>query len=545
MYLAILSFALSCVLTLLAVPLLARWIGPWLGLLDHPDENRKLHKMAIPMVGGLAVFSSMVLAVLAILVLSSSGLGFEPIRFKPGDSGQFIGFLIGASFLLLVGVVDDSIGLRGRQKLLGQVIAIAILIASGFNFEKMTWDTSIEFGTFSVIVVILWCLAVINSINLLDGADGFASTIGIVMSIALGVMAIKHPQGREFDAVIVLGLAGGLLGFLRYNFPPARVFLGDAGSMLIGFVLAAISIRCTLKTATTYAFFAPIALLAIPFIDTAAAILRRKLTGRSIYSVDRGHLHHSLMKRGFGPRVSLVWVALLCAATAAGGVLSFLTQQTGYALVSIGVVLLVMLFGRLFGVAEFALVSEKVLALGKSFVRRDPHTRRNDVHQTTVQLQGHRDWTDVWADFCEFSNEHQLNQITFDINLPWIHESYHGQQRRTDVKPGENSEWYAELPLVVDGKIFGRVQVSAARTCRFSHHDVVGNLLKLIADVEPALKRKAELELDDDLADQQPQLAKSAGPDSTNSNSFDATTSESNSQILDSSDSSPTKTANA
>ena len=109
------------------------------------------------------------------------------------------------------------------------------------------------------------CLAVTNSINLLDGADGFATTIGIVMSISLGMMALFHPQGRLFDAVIVMALAGGLFGFLRYNFPPARVFLGDAGSMLIGFVLAAISIRCALKQATSYAFFAPLALVAIPF----------------------------------------------------------------------------------------------------------------------------------------------------------------------------------------------------------------------------------------------------------------------------------------
>ncbi len=501
MIFAVTSFAVAFVLTLVLVPVLSKLIAaPW-GLLDQPDNNRKLHKKPIPLVGGIAVFISIAITALGLFIFGSSEFGNGQLVFKPDDVRQFIGLLIGSAFLLLVGVVDDAVGLRGRQKLLGQILAIAILVFFGFSFDRMAiGQTSIYFGTFSIAIVFLWCLAVTNSINLLDGADGFASTIGIVMSLAMATMAWMHPQGRLFDALIVLALAGALSGFLVYNFPPAKVFLGDAGSMLIGFLLAAISIRCMLKQATSYAFFAPVALLAIPFLDTAAAIVRRKLTGRSIYSVDRGHLHHSLAKRGFGPRLSLLWVALLCSTTAAGGVFAFLNEQSEYALISIIIVVMVMVFGRLFGTAEVELVSNKARAIGQSFVRGNGNGEKNDFYQSTVQLQGNRSWNEVWDELCEFSDEHELNKIIFDINLPWIHESFHANRRRTDAKPGENDEWHVEIPLVVGNKIFGRVQLTASQHCRFSHHDIISNLMKLTADLEPVLRSIAGMAADEENA---------------------------------------------
>lgn len=494
MILAFCSFAVAFVLALLFVPVLSKTVAAPMGLLDLPDNNRKLHKRAIPLVGGIAVFAAITLTALVLYCFGNAEFGTGQIVLKPGDANQFIGLLLGGGFLLLVGVVDDSHGLRGRQKLLGQIISISILIYFGFNFDRMAiGQTSIYFGTFSIVIVFLWCLAVTNSINLLDGADGFAATIGIVMSLAMATMALVHPQGRFFDAVIVLALAGALSGFLVYNFPPAKVFLGDAGSMLVGFILAAISIRCMLKQATSYAFFAPVALLAIPFLDTGAAIIRRKLTGRSIYAVDRGHLHHSLAKRGFSPRTSLLWVCLLCSTTAAGGVIAFIYEQSEYALVSIAIVMFVMIFGRLFGVAEFQLVFNKAKSIGKTLVRRTNGNHEDGgIHQSTVQLQGTRNWGEIWDELCEFAEDHELNKITFDINLPWLHESFHASRRRTDTNPAENEEWYAKIPLIVDGKIFGRVELVVSKHCRFSHHDIISNLMKLTADIEPILRSTAE-----------------------------------------------------
>ncbi len=496
MILPILSFAAALLLALVLVPVLARWIAEPVGLLDQPDNNRKLHRKPIPLVGGIAVFLSILVTAGSIYFFGNSFFESTELVLKPSDHGQFLGLLIGSAFLLLIGIVDDSIGLRGRQKLLGQIIAIGILIAFDFKFEKMeVWGTQLEFGIFSMLIVMFWCLAVVNSINLLDGADGFAATIGIVMSISLAIMAIYGE--RTFDAIIMLALAGGLLGFLRYNFPPAKVFLGDAGSMLIGFILAAISIRCTLKQATTYAFFAPVALLAIPFLDTFAAIVRRKMTGRSIYSVDRGHLHHSLAKRGFGPRISLLWIGLLCSTTAAGGIIALIYQQSEYALLSIGIVVFVMIFGRLFGSAEVELVSNKAKSIGRSIVGN--RATRKPVQQSTVQLQGDRNWNEVWDELCKFADDHEINLITFDINLPWLHESFHAKRRRTDAPQGENNEWYAEIPLVIDGKIFGRVELISSVDGQVLHHEIITNLLKLTGELEPVLRAKAVVPSDLDV----------------------------------------------
>src|SRR5437868_2212657 len=148
----------------------------------------------------------------------------------------------------------------------------------------------------AVPVTLFLLLGAIGSLNLIDGMDGLLSTVGVLVSLAVAGMAVMG--GHWLAACAAVALAGALLGFLRYNFPPATIFLGDSGSMLIGLVLGVLAIKSALKTPTTVALMAPAVLLTIPIFDTFAAILRRKLTGRSIYSTDRGHLHHCLLSRG-------------------------------------------------------------------------------------------------------------------------------------------------------------------------------------------------------------------------------------------------------
>jgi UDP-GlcNAc:undecaprenyl-phosphate GlcNAc-1-phosphate transferase len=191
----------------------------------------------------------------------------------------------------------------------------------------------------------------------------------------------------------------------------------------------------------------------------------------------------------------LLWIALLCSTTAAGGVISMIYQQAEYALLSIIIVVFVMVFGRLFGVAEVELVSNKAYSLGKSLVRRGKKTSEDSIQQSTVQLQGNRNWKQVWDELCEFADDHNLSQITFDLNLPWLHESFHAKRRWTDAPQGENKEWYCEIPLIVDGRIFGRVEI-IANVDGVSHQDIITNLLKLTHDIEPALKSKASMTAD-------------------------------------------------
>ncbi|MCH2180121.1 MAG: undecaprenyl/decaprenyl-phosphate alpha-N-acetylglucosaminyl 1-phosphate transferase [Mariniblastus sp.] len=485
MILSLLTFLIAAAMTLCLVPLFSRYAES-VGLVDRPDDNRKLHTSVIPMVGGVSIFY----AVLAAVPLAFWLRGFFPLDWYNSlpvmtDQAEILGLVLAGSFLLLVGLVDDCYGIRGRQKLLGQIVAIMILVSFGFRFHGTELlGYQIDFGVFAVIIVFAWMLAAINSVNLLDGADGFASTIGIVISLALGAMSWHG--GRFFDASIAFGMAGALIGFLRYNFPPAKVFLGDSGSMLIGFVLAALAIRCSFKQATAYAFFAPIALLAIPFIDTAAAIVRRRLTGRSIYSVDRGHMHHTMAKRGFGPRLSLLWVATMCLTTAAGAVLAVIYEESEYAIISIIIVVGVMFVTRIFGMAELQLVSKRMADAGLTFLASRSKNGKQ-VQQSMLQLQGNRDWRRVWACLCEFSDMHEIDQLTFDLNLPWIHESFHATRKKQSARRGENQQWQAEVPVIGAGKIFGRIEVVAGKDSRFTCQDIIVNLLKLMEELEDQL----------------------------------------------------------
>ena len=501
----VLAFIVSLCIALSIVPILSV-VARRVGLVDHPDDKRKLHKVAIPMVGGVALF---VAATCTALIIPQLDLLWRPLfehinstvasythprignRLTRGlhvgqnDVFQLVGLLLGATVLMLVGLADDRFGIRGRQKLAGQFAAVTVLILFGYQFDYITVaGFDIEFGIFSVFVIYAWVIASINSVNLLDGADGIASTIGIVMSVAMTVMMVY--QGKILDAVVTASIAGGLLGFLKYNFPPAKAYLGDTGSMLIGFLLGALAIRCTFKQSSAYAFFAPIALLAIPFADTLAAIIRRRLTGRSIFAVDRGHLHHSLARRGYGPRVSLLWVAMFCSATAAGGTMSLIFKQSEYALVSIFIVGCVMIFFRIFGVGELQLVTRRASAVARSVLRIAP-SERPDLLQSAVHVQGERSWDAIWSELCLFADQYSLDKITLDVNAPWLHESFHANRRRAGTTGEMNHQWHLDVPIVSEGKLFGKVEVLASPHCGFTHHQIISELLQVIALVEGTL----------------------------------------------------------
>lgn len=503
------AFIISLVLMWMLIPALSVF-ARHVGLVDHPDNNRKLHQNSIPMVGGLGLFIAVSLTSVAVIYwgmvfpetlsdLTDAISQWVPIEFipatiqaSPQDLHEMVGLLVAATLLLLVGIADDRFGIRGRQKLIGQILAVTVLILFGYKFESVFFaGRQIEFGVFAGLVIYAWIIAAINSVNLLDGADGIASTIGLVMSLAICMMALL--LGRTVDAVVASAIAGGLLGFLRFNFPPAKAYLGDAGSMLIGLLLSALAIRSMFKQNTAYAFFAPVALLAIPFIDTAAAIIRRRLTGRSIFAVDRGHLHHALMKRGYSPRVSILWVGLMCSTTAAGAVMSLYYRHSEYALASIAIVMFVMIACKIFGVAEYQLITRRARSFAGSFFQA-ASKELPSVLQSSVHVQGNRDWADVWKQLCDFAEDHQLNQLTLDLNAPWMHESFHATRRRSNIDRGENKEWFALVPLVVEGRSFGRVEIYGAHHLPVAHDEILRNLLKVTRDIELSLEDQTLIE---------------------------------------------------
>jgi len=458
--------------TLIVTPLVRR-LAFRFHLIDEPDGKRKLHAVTIPLGGGLAIFVA-ALASLVGMCLFRDHIevmqGYDP----SGDWGLFFAVAV----LCLVGLADDRFGLRGRQKLVGQILACGILVASDLTIRSVqlfTWH--IELGLLAVPFTLFWLLGAINSLNLIDGLDGLATTVGCILSLAVAGLAFL--AGHQGDAILALVLAGCLMGFLCFNYPPASMFLGDTGSMLIGLVLGTLAIRCSLKGAATVALAAPTAIWAIPIFDTGMAILRRRLTGRSIYETDRGHLHHCLLRRGYSNRKTLVWVGILCASTAVGALLSVSNQNEWLAIASVTLVGGLLVLTRFFGHVEVRLLGQRLKnQIGSLDPRRN--WARHRPMPIATQLQGNGQWKDLWKTLIEFADRFDLCDVQLNINLPAIHEGYHASWKRKE-SPDRRQFWHTDIPLVTQNQTVGRLQI----TGRCEEGSVCAWMGELIAGLKP------------------------------------------------------------
>lgn len=289
--LAGIAFFLSVVLTPLVRSAALRW-----NLVDNPDGGRKLHKCPIPRVGGIAVTASYLLSFAFILVLPYAHLDLD--LHKTAAGGLALSPAI--ALIFAVGLVDDLIGLRPWQKLAGQIAASVLAYAAGFGIHVFMRHPLPMFVSFPATVV--WLVGSANALNLIDGLDGLAAGIGFCASCTTLVAAVvkKSPD----LALVTAPLAGSLLGFLRYNFNPASIFLGDCGSLVIGFLLGCYGAVWNDRSATSFGMTAPVMAMCVPLLDVAVSIFRRFLRNRPIFGADAGHIHHRLLERGLTPRVA-------------------------------------------------------------------------------------------------------------------------------------------------------------------------------------------------------------------------------------------------
>ena len=276
-----------------------------LGVVDHPDA-RRVNKRPIPRLGGLAIFIGIVIPAIAFLDLS----------------GEMRGILLGAGVACVVGAVDDFRTLAPLPKLAGQIIAAAIPTAFGVWIDHFTFpflgavDVPEWLG---IPLTILWIVAVMNMVNFLDGLDGLAAGVCAIAGFTFAVIALS--LGSSDAAILSAIVAGACVGFLRHNFFPARIFMGDSGALVLGYTLAAISVAGLLKTASTVVLFLPLLVLAIPIIDTSFVVARRLKHGLPVSAPDKSHLHHRFLAIGFSQRRAAVtmwaWAASLGAAALA------------------------------------------------------------------------------------------------------------------------------------------------------------------------------------------------------------------------------------
>ena len=410
------SVALSFSISLVAVPLVRR-LAHVVGLVDRPDGERKLHRSPIALAGGVAVFATVLLSFAGTILIDriDGTYDFGYI------SNQWYLLFAAAAALLMVGLVDDAYTLRGRHKLLLQVLIISVLVANGTSVDRISlFGLDLPLGWLSVPVSLLWLLLAVNALNLIDGADGMATTAGCIISGGLAILS--YHQGAFVSCIASAALSGALLGFLVFNRPPATIFLGDAGSMTIGLLVGVLAMWSSVKQSTALAS-APVAILAIPLFDSAAAIVRRRLTGRSIYATDRAHLHH-LLQQKFGP-VGMLWVvAALCLTTTSLSVLSVVYGAPWLAGVGVVLAIGILVGTRSFGHSECRLLGSHLLHSFESFVSRSP---RHDgkMRIRTHHLQGGGRWDQVWEPLVEFAQQHGLSSLKIDLSLPWLHEGYH------------------------------------------------------------------------------------------------------------------------
>ena len=259
--------------------------------IDVPKDERRVHKKPIPLIGGLAIFYGFIISVLCFAVIDR----------------QLMGILIGSVIMVTVGVIDDMHDLNAKIKLLFQIIAAGIVIYFGVDIEyvanpfaKWIGPEYISLGMWSVPLTMIWIIGVTNAVNLIDGLDGLAVGVSSIASVALLSLTLLTQNPNA--AIVTAALAGAGFGFLPYNFNPAKIFMGDTGSTFLGFVLACISVQGIMKTYALISFALPVLILGLPIFDTLFAILRRLVTGRSIMSPDRGHLHHRLLDMGFSQK---------------------------------------------------------------------------------------------------------------------------------------------------------------------------------------------------------------------------------------------------
>jgi len=288
-------------------------------------DSRKIHVGEIPRIGGVGISITFFLTVFIFYFLYC----FYPLKFTYSKHiFSFLPLLIGAVVINMVGILDDFKNLRPLYKLLGQIAAALIIIFSGNHFSSFYIpfaNIRIENIFIIQIVTLIWIIGVTNAVNLIDGMDGFSGTITAIISLIMGVSSLII--GNYEQALILFILFGSITGFLIYNFPPAKIFMGDSGSLFIGFILACMPLYSFNNGYSSYALILGASFLIIPILDTFAAIIRRKIKGVPFQSPDKDHLHHKLLNLGLSEKTIILLVSIVTLLSS-GSALLFIIYKT-------------------------------------------------------------------------------------------------------------------------------------------------------------------------------------------------------------------------
>jgi UDP-GlcNAc:undecaprenyl-phosphate GlcNAc-1-phosphate transferase len=284
-----------CLLVSLAITPFVKAFAIKIGATDKPN-HRKVHQKIMPRLGGLAIYISFI-------------IGFLVLR--PEDASAWP-IIIGSFIIIVTGMLDDLIELSAKVKLLGQLVAALIVVMGGVQIDYINWPFggTIEFGIFSIPLTILWIVGITNAINLIDGLDGLAAGVSSIALIVISLMAIM--KGDLFVTSMALILLGSTLGFLFYNFHPAKIFMGDTGALFLGYMISVLALL-GFKNVTMISLIIPLIILGVPISDTFFAIIRRYVNKQPLSAPDKSHLHHCLLRVGFTHKQTVIIIYSIAA----------------------------------------------------------------------------------------------------------------------------------------------------------------------------------------------------------------------------------------
>ncbi|MBI1347049.1 hypothetical protein GC163_12245 [bacterium] len=452
------SVVMAALCALLLSLLLTRfliWAAPRIGLVDAPDGHRKLQSQGIPLGGGIAILMSMLLTLSATVLLVPSA-----IAVLSNHVTLLRGLLLAVGITACIGVIDDWWEIRGRQKLAGQIIAAWLIAISGFSFMRISLlGYEIELGLLAIPFTMLWLIAAINAVNLIDGIDGLAGTISLIVASTIGLLAVSGHHTME--ALLAWVLVGAIAGFLYYNWHPARIYLGDAGSMTIGLILGVLAIRVSMKGATTAGLAVPVVIWSVMFFDVAMAVLRRQLTGQSIYATDRAHFHHVLQRHGYSISQVVGVIGGASLACCLGVLLSVGLSHEWISVVNAVVVLGFIVVSGLFGRKEVVLFLRRLKHFVGSLCRL-PGQSAAAVVPMESRFHGQCDWEPLWQELVQYAERFDLCTLQLNVSAPMIGEEYHAHWHRKQCSTLREL-WRSEIPLIAGPITIGRLVLSGQK----------------------------------------------------------------------------------
>lgn len=333
------ALAISFLLNLYLTPILI-YLSRRHGFYDEID-NRKVHTELISRLGGIGIFISfMISALLSPFLVRIFTEGFI---FYKNPQFKILMLVISLVIIFLTGVLDDFAQIRARYKLLGQFLASILAVLGGAVIENIQipfTEISLSLGYFAIPLTIVWLVGISNALNMIDGIDGLSSGISIIVSLIYGFIFLYH--GELLPAIITYSLVGSLFGYLFFNFPPAKIFMGDSGSLFLGFILGLLPIA--VFKGESNALVLPLTMLSIPILDVLAAILRRNREKRNIFSPDRFHLHHKMMNLGMGARNILAIIYGLCLLLGTSVIVFEYSGRTNYFIILVAWIIVIFFF---------------------------------------------------------------------------------------------------------------------------------------------------------------------------------------------------------